>query len=397
MSRTAPITVISSDAAGAPRHSPLSESAAETPAGPRADSRAGAAPVPAPVSGAARGVAARAWLHSAPRSLWHGTLRAAPGLALCAVAVAIALVVASIVPVLSATLVAIVLGVLVRNTMPVPSVLEAGLSFAAKKLLRLGIILLGLQLVVGDVIGLGWGVILLAVAVVGVGFSGTLLVGKWLGVPYTQRVLIAGGSSICGAAAVAAVDGVIQTDKDEGVVTAVALVTVFGSVMLFVVPFGSALLGLTNHQAGLWAGASTHEVAQVVALGGILGGGALAVAVIVKLARVLLLAPMMAVIGVVHRRRAGVDASGKRPPIVPLFVLLFVVMVALRSLGVVPAGVLEVAKPVQGALLAAAMFALGAGVDIRKLIKVGGRPLLLAFAATVIVAVVGVVGVLLLG
>ncbi|MGN6200389.1 YeiH family protein [Humibacter sp.] len=347
------------------------------------------------------GVASTSKEPEGPRSrraltaLWRGTLRVAPGLALCAVAVAIALVVASVVPVLSATLTAIVLGVLVRNTLPVPSVLEAGLTFAAKKLLRLGIVLLGLQLMLGDVLGLGWGVILIVVAVVGIGFAGTLLMGRWLGVPYSQRLLIAGGFSICGASAVAAVDGVIQTEKNEEVVAAVALATVFGTLMIPFIPFASSLLGFTDLQAGIWAGASTHEIAGVVAIGGIIGGGALAVAVIVKLARVLLLAPVMAVVGVVHRRRTGADASGKRPPIVPLFVLLFVAMVVLRSVGVVPAPVLDVAKTTQGAVLAAAMFALGAGVNVRRLVKVGGRPLLLALLATILVTGIGLVGVLL--
>ncbi|WP_243062041.1 YeiH family protein [Humibacter sp. RRB41] len=376
--------------------SPVPVTTPEDTGGPRSSAHvAGRDPSPAsPYIG--RMPARRMLVGLTPARFWHGTLRVAPGLALCAVAVGIALVVASVVPVLSATLVAIILGVLVRNTLPVPSVLEAGLAFAAKKLLRLGIVLLGLQLVLGDILGLGWGVILLVVAVVGIGFGGTLLIGSWLGVPYTQRILIAGGFSICGAAAVAAVDGVIQTDKDEEVVTAVALVVVFGTLMIPFIPFVSSLLGFSTAQAGLWAGASTHEVAQVVAAGGIIGGGALAVAVVVKLARVLLLAPVMAVVGVAHRRRAGTDATGKRPPIVPLFVLAFVVMVVLRSVGVVPEPVLDVAKTAQGALLAAAMFALGAGVNIRKLVKVGGRPLLLALLATLLVATIGFVGALLL-
>ncbi|GAB3610887.1 putative sulfate exporter family transporter [Humibacter ginsengiterrae] len=355
------------------------------PTGPRSRGAAASSPQPlGPRSG------------STAAALWRGTLRVAPGLAVCAVAVAIALVVASVIPVLSATLIAIVLGVLVRNTLPVPSVLEAGLTFAAKKLLRLGIVLLGLQLMLGDVLGLGWGVILIVVAVVGVGFTGTLLMGRWLGVPYSQRLLIAGGFSICGASAVAAVDGVIQTEKNEEVVAAVALATVFGTLMIPFIPFASSLLGLTEREAGIWAGASTHEVAGVVAVGGIIGGGALAVAVVVKLARVLLLAPMMAVVGVTHRRRTGTDASGKRPPIIPLFVVLFVVMVVIRSIGVVPEPVLDVAKTAQGAVLAAAMFALGAGVNIRKLVKVGRRPLLLALLATILVTGIGLAGVLLL-
>lgn len=376
MTSTAPIPV--------PAEAEVAATSTE-PTGPRSRGAAASSPQPhGPRSG------------STTAALWRGTLRVAPGLAMCAVAVAIALVVASVIPVLSATLIAIVLGVLVRNTLPVPSVLEAGLTFAAKKLLRLGIVLLGLQLMLGDVLGLGWGVILIVVAVVGVGFTGTLLMGRWLGVPYSQRLLIAGGFSICGASAVAAVDGVIQTEKNEEVVAAVALATVFGTLMIPFIPFASSLLGLTEREAGIWAGASTHEVAGVVAVGGIIGGGALAVAVVVKLARVLLLAPMMAVVGVTHRRRTGTDASGKRPPIIPLFVVLFVVMVVIRSIGVVPEPVLDVAKTAQGGVLAAAMFALGAGVNIRKLVKVGGRPLLLALLATILVTGIGLAGVLLL-
>lgn len=311
---------------------------------------------------------------------------------------AVALGVTAVLPSLSALLVAIVLGVLLRNTVRLPAAVEPGLTFAAKKLLRLGVVFLGLQLVLGDILGLGPGMIVVVVAIVGVGIGATMLIGKWMGVSLTQRLLIACGFSICGAAAIAAVDGVIETKDEEEVVTGVALVVVFGTLMIPVVPVLAGLIGLSNHQAGLWAGGSVHEVAQVVATGGAIGGAALGLAVIVKLARVLMLAPVMAVISVVRRRAMrGQELSIKRPPIVPLFVIGFIAMVLLRSTGWLPDPVLEGGKLAQTALLAAAMFALGMGVHVKRIITVGPRPFLLALASTIVVACTALAGILIAG
>jgi len=325
-----------------------------------------------------------------------------PGLGLCAAAVVIALGVSSVLPTMSALLTAIILGVLLRNTVRLPAAIEPGLTFAAKKLLRLGVVLLGLQLVLGDILGLGAGMIVVVIAIVVIGIAATMLIGKWMGVSLTQRLLIACGFSICGAAAIAAVDGVIDTEDEEEVVTGIALVVVFGTLMIPIVPLLATAMHLTNHEAGLWAGGSVHEVAQVVATGGAIGGAALGLAVIVKLARVLMLAPVMAVIGVVRRRALaksapGADVNIKRPPIVPLFVLGFIAMVALRSTGWLPESVLDVGKTAQTALLAAAMFGLGMGVHIKRIVKVGPKPFLLALAATVVVASTALAGILIVG
>ncbi|WP_236783353.1 putative sulfate exporter family transporter [Arthrobacter dokdonensis] len=125
--------------------------------------------------------------------------------------------------------------------------------------------LLGYQLLISDVLSLGAGMILVVVCIVGLGIGGTLVMGKWLGVGPTHRLPVACGFSLCGAAAVAAVDGVIETRERREVMTAVALVVIFGTLMIPVVPAAAALLGLGNYDAGLWAGGSIHEVAQVLA------------------------------------------------------------------------------------------------------------------------------------
>lgn len=316
-------------------------------------------------------------------------VRLLPGMLLSLAAVAASLAVSHRVPQLSALLLAIVLGMLLRNTTGVPSAFEAGLTFTAKRFLRAGVVLLGLQLSLADIVQLGWGVLGVVVVIVAGGISTTVLLGRKLGMTPSQTLLIAAGFSICGAAAVAAMDGVIEAEDNEEVVTAITLVVLFGTLMIPVLPLLAGALGLTDMQTGMWAGVSVHEVAQVVAIGGSLGATALATAVIVKLARVLMLAPTMAVIS--WRRRAVAGVAGKRPPLMPLFVALFVVAVILSPL--LPPTWAAPAHTLQTALLGAAMFALGTSVKFSSFRQVGVRPFILAGAATVTVAALGYAGV----
>lgn len=331
-----------------------------------------------------------------------GIRRLVPGLALALGAAGVALAVNLALPMMSALLVAILLGVLLANTAGVPRQAQPGMAVAAKRLLRIGIVLLGLQLSLRDIAGLGAGMIAVVIAVVGLGLVGTLAIGRALGVRSGLTMLIAAGFSICGAAAVAAVEGVIEDKDEEDVATAIALVVLFGTLMIAIVPAAGAAVGLSERTHGLWAGGSIHEVAQVVAAAGIIGPAALKVGVVVKLARVLMLAPVIAGINLWQRRAASFAAAGRAttgagtlPPIVPLFVAGFLVMAVLRTTGWLPPAVLDPVKLVQTVLLSAAMFALGTGVRIAQLRQVGGRPVLLGVASTALVATTAFVGVLL--
>lgn len=371
---------------------------------------------PGPVAGRAAGSRA---------SIWPGLLFAAAG-------VAVAYAVSARFDMVGPMVAAIVLGVVVGNVARVPSVLEPGLAVASKRVLRIGIVVLGLRLSLHDVAGLGAGMILTVIAVVAGGIVTGVAIGRALGIGRRQRLLIACGIAICGAAAVAAVAGVFggradggkvsdgEDDGDRGrdggkaganaegagepglresVAAAIALVVVFGTLMIALVPMLGHALGLTDMEVGMWGGASVHEVAQVVAIGGSVGGAALGAAVVIKLGRVLMLAPVMAVLGAVERRRIRAAGGGDvdLPPIMPLFVAGFLAMVAVRSTGVVPQGVLDAAGVAEQLLLGAAMFALGVGVRFSLIRKVGGAPVVMAAAATVVVAVIGLAGVLLAG
>ena len=375
---------------------------------------------PGPVAGRAAGSRA---------SIWPGLLFAAAG-------VAVAYAVSAPFDMVGPMVAAIVLGVVVGNVARVPSVLEPGLAVASKRVLRIGIVVLGLRLSLHDVAGLGAGMILTVIAVVAGGIVTGVAIGRALGIGRRQRLLIACGIAICGAAAVAAVagglggraDGGVGADGEgggnrgrdggkagagaganaegagepglrESVAAAIALVVVFGTLMIALVPMLGHALGLTDMEVGMWGGASVHEVAQVVAIGGSVGGAALGAAVVIKLGRVLMLAPVMAVLGAVERRRIRAAGGGDvdLPPIMPLFVAGFLAMVAVRSTGVVPQGVLDAAGVAEQLLLGAAMFALGVGVRFSLIRKVGGAPVVMAAAATVVVAVIGLAGVLLAG
>ncbi|HEY5856055.1 MAG TPA: putative sulfate exporter family transporter [Aldersonia sp.] len=328
-----------------------------------------------------------------------------PGLVLCAGAAAAALVAARLLGGISPLLIAILLGAVVANIAPPGAVFEPGVAVASRRLLRIGVALLGLQLLLVNVWALGWGTLAVVVAVVGLGIAGSMALGRMLGLGWTQRLLIACSFSICGAAAAAAVDGVLNARKRE-LVTTVALVVVFGTVMIPALPAAAGVLGLDSTQSGMWAGAAIHEVAQVVAAGGALdagssaaamGGGALAIAVTVKLARVALLAPVVAWIGIASRRRSAPAAGTRRPPLVPLFLVGFLACVALRATGMLAPAWLDAARLTQTALLTAAMFALGLGVRLSVLRGVGWRPFALATASTMLVTTIALVGVLLAG
>ena len=347
--------------------------------------------------------------------------RLLPGLLMTAAAAAASLALSAAVPAVSALIVAIVLGVAVRNLRALPAAAQPGVAWSAKKVLRTGVVLLGLQLSVPAVLGLGGHGLLVIVGTVAATFAGTLLLGRLLRVPPVMTLLVATGFSICGAAAVAAMSAVVdpEGEREEDTATAIALVTLYGTLALVVLPVAARLLGLTDHEAGLWIGASVHEVAQVVAAGGAVSAAALAVATVTKLGRVVLLAPLVAGVGVVRRRRAvvavgaaggsaGADvavgdgtvgdgaatdgAAGRvrpmRPPVLPLFVAGFLVAVLLRSTGWLPDPVLDVAKVTTTALLTAAMFGLGTGVDLRVLVRTGGRAAALGAVSTLLATAV---------
>jgi len=294
---------------------------------------------------------------------------------------------------------ALVLGVLIGNIISIPKVFVSGQKFAAKKVLRFGIVLLGTQLALKQVVDLGDRELIVVVGVVALTFLGTLWLGPRLGVSKSLSLLIATGFSICGASAVAAMEGVVEADEEE-VTYAIALVTLCGSLAIVLLPLLRNLIGLSDPQLfGSWVGASVHDVAQVIATSSTGGDPTVQAATVVKLSRVVLLAPLVACVSIwVRRSSSGLVAKAKkadktRVSVVPLFVIGFLVMIAVRTTGIIPENLLSKIKTIEQVCLASALVGLGSDVRIAKLIKVGGRPLLLALISWFGIAAVSLIGV----
>ena len=264
--------------------------------------------------------------------------------------------------------------------------LKPGLALSSRSLLRLGIVVLGLQLSVANIIGLGWLTIVAIVALVAVSFTVCWLIARAFRLEGDQAVLFAAGFSICGVSAVGAMSAARGSDpKDTG--TPTALVTLYGTLAIVVLPALAPVFGLDHVQFGHWVGASVHDVGQVVATAQTLGTVALAAAIVVKLTRVLMLAPMVAIASLQTRRRG--TASGKQPPIVPLFIVGFLVLVAVRSLLPIPAEVLTIANIVQSVLLSMALFGIGASLRLERLARSGLRGLAAGLVSWVVLLGLG--------
>ncbi|MBK9080177.1 MAG: YeiH family putative sulfate export transporter [Hyphomicrobium sp.] len=322
--------------------------------------------------------------HASPRptAVWPGlvltaaiagggfALHALPGLAL-----------------FSPMILSIIAGIIFHNAIGTPSRAKAGVAFSLRRILRFAIILLGLQLTAQEAINVGAsGIAVIALTLVAT-FLFTTWLGRVIGVDRKLTELIAAGTSICGASAVIATNTVVQA-RDEDVAYAIACVTVFGSIAMFVYPMLPALFDLNARAFGLWSGASIHEIAQVVAAACQDGKQAGEFATIAKLSRVMMLAPTVIVLGLMAARQAsrhGHTHSHAKPPL-PWFVLGFVALAIVNSAVTIPSEARDVIVPATTFLLSMALAAMGLETDISKLKAMGIRPFLLGLSAFVFIA-----------
>jgi uncharacterized integral membrane protein (TIGR00698 family) len=321
----------------------------------------------------------------------------APGLLLLVALAAVATGVSAVVPFLSPLVAGVALGALVVNVVTVPDRFTPGIAFGARSLLRFGVVLLGFRLSIGDLVGLGTGGLLVVAVVVTITFFGTQWFARRLGVPRDLGLLVATGYSICGASAIAAMDGVIHADEEE-TAYAITLVTLCGTLSIFVLPLLADPLGLAGEAFGTWVGGSVHDVGQVVATASHGNADSVAAATVVKLTRVVLLAPLVAMVALGRRRAAtaaeaqGIDADVERPPLLPLFVVGFLAAIVLRSTGWIAADTLDRIETVEKVVLTVALVGLGMGVQVQRMRRLGGRPLLLGLVSWVLVAGAAYVG-----
>ncbi len=317
-----------------------------------------------------------------------------PGVLVAMVAALLAQRLAALVPQTSTLLVAVLVGVAIGNGPARFDLLRPGLAAVARIAIRLGIVLLGFRLAIGDIGALGWPTLVLVGATVATTFFATRVAGRRLGLSSDLSLLVATGFSICGASAIAAMAPNSDADGEE-VAASIGLVTVAGTILMLLLPLVARAIGLDDAAFGTWVGASGPDVAQVVAAASTGGTTVLSVAVVVKLSRIVLLAPIVTGVGIARSRRLG-SSDGARPPLVPAFVVGFLITMSLRSTGLMPAGVLDLAGTTERSLFTLALVGLGAGVRASRLRRLGPRPMLLGLVAWLIVGTVSLIGVLLI-
>ncbi len=323
------------------------------------------------------------------RGLGDEILISLPGIGLAASLAGVALLIRRIpgMALFSPMILATLLGMVFHNFVGTPAWAKRGVTFSLKRILRLGIILLGLQLMASQIaqVGLaGAGVILATLAAT---FVFTKWFGRVIGVDPKMAELIGAGTSICGASAVIATNTVTQ-GSDEDVAYAVACVTIFGSLAMFLYPLFPALLHLDAKAFGLWSGSSIHEIAQVVAAAFQDGAKAGQFATVAKLTRVMMLAPLVITLGLIAARKAAhaVDARQRKAPPMPWFVLGFIALMIVNSVVSIPASAKSIVIPLTTFLLSMALAAMGLETDFRKLKAEGLKPLALAAAAWLFIA-----------
>jgi uncharacterized integral membrane protein (TIGR00698 family) len=275
----------------------------------------------------------------------------------------------------SALMLAILLGMIVRNTAGVHPAFQPGIKFSMRRLLRLAIMLLGFQLSVHQIRQVGGTGFLIVATTLVCTFLFTVWLGKLLRVDAKLVELLAAGTSICGASAVVATNTITE-GTDEDVAYAIAVVTALGTVSVVLYPLASVAMTMPASSYGLWAGASIHEIAQVIAAA--FQGGAVSAqyGTISKLSRVMLLAPVVFLLGYLADRRKG---AGKVP--FPLFLVGFLAMIGINSTGVLTAEWVARLVFVNQFLLALALAAMGLETSVRKLIGEGLRPFLVGAGA----------------
>jgi len=264
---------------------------------------------------------------------------------------------------------------------------EPGLRFASQRVLRLGIILLGARLSLAEIARIGLPATGLIVVTMAVSFAIVLLAARFVRVDDRLAVLIAVGSAVCGNTAIVATAPVIGAKARE-VAYAVATITLFGTLAVFLYPAVGRAIALPQPQFGLWAGVAVHDTSQVIATSAAYGPGALDVATVVKLIRNALMAPLLLVIATAWAARGEGTVDSARSGIrraLPLFVLGFLALAGLRTLGAISADQAATLDVIARTLILVALAAVGMSIHVGELRETSWRPLAIGFAVALAV------------
>lgn len=299
-------------------------------------------------------------------------------------------------PIIEPLVLAILIGMAVRTLRPTSRASEAGVRFVAKEVLEFAVLLLGATMDVPRLFASGPALALGIAALVALALTAGVLIGRLVGLPRKLAILVACGNAICGNSAIAAVAPTIDASRED-VAASIALTAVLGVGMVLTLPLLMHPLGFSNYQYGVLAGLTVYAVPQVLAAAFAVSPLSGQVATVVKLARVLMLGPVVLFFSLREGRAAGSDrARPSLKKLVPWFIAGFVILATARSLHVVPDAAAVWSKTISGWLTIAAMAALGLSVDVRSVGKVGRTVMTAVFGslATLLVLAVTLIHVL---
>lgn len=327
-------------------------------------------------------------LPTLPHRLAARGVEVLPGALLCAAIAAVATVIGGFVPLVGSAIPAVVIGVLVALVRKPGAALSPGIGYSSKFVLQCAVVLLGAQLSLTSIVSVGLESLPVMLSSLTVCLLGAWLIGRALGVERDLRVLVGVGTGICGASAIAAISPVIRA-KSADIAYAISTVFLFNILAVLAFPAIGHALGMSPHAFGLFAGTAVNDTSSVVAAASVFSASALGFAVVVKLVRTLMIIPISVGLAVMEGRRSG-TAERMTPArvlkLVPWFLVGFLVVATLTSVGAVPAVAADVLTQVSVFLVAMALAGIGMSTDLRAIRSAGLRPLILGGILSVLVA-----------
>lgn len=293
-------------------------------------------------------------------------------------------------PYLGSLFVAILLGLLIANLFrPSPTYFQAGVKLGLKKILKIAIILLGAGITFQEILAVGGRGLFVIITLILFVFLTTFLLGRLFRISLTRLLLIAVGVSICGNTAIAATAPLVEAEEDE-IAMAVGIVTLFGVLSVLIYPFVGHFLELSDQIFGVWAGTAINDTSQVVAAGFIYSDEAGRVATTIKLTRNVMIVPVVLAVGYLYARSQ--EQQSEQPlsirSIFPTFVLGFLALAALNSIGLFSDSLSAFLVDLSKFLILLALSGIGLSVDLRRLLKIGSRPFLVGFLVEALLAAV---------
>lgn len=323
--------------------------------------------------------------------------KSAPGIILSAGVAVLSLFLSRLIPgdIIGATVLAIIVGMIFNPLLQKYQVFSAGINFTSKMILRIGIILMGVNLNFSEVLSVSKYSLFVMMFTMATAFGAGNLIGRLFGMNWKLTNLLSVSTAICGGSAVAAVGPVIKA-KDEDIAYAISSTFIFDILTVLAIPWIGVALGMSDLGYGLWVGTAVNDTSSVVAAGYAFSAAAGNTAVIVKLTRTLFIIPIVLIFSVITNRienkAAGQEGktSVNLKKIFPFFIVLFLVVVAIRSTNLLPDSLVSACSKTSKFCMVMALSAIGLKTSFKDIRNIGFKPMILGFTIDTLVLLVSI-------